>query len=167
MPASKRTAQTSNRGLSLLEVFLTLAFFSVVLAVIHEAVIVGLRVSYASDQREELRQQLATALDTLIRDAAVADNVDNADSSRFQFDTPATNNVNYQYSSGTLSRSNVIILRNLTAFDFDFFDSSGTQLAEPVPGASESTVRLVEATATATKGTETVSVAEAVYLRNM
>jgi len=143
------------------------SLFGLFMGAVYESMLIGLRVTSTTDDRAEIVQQAASVLERFVRDVNIADNVDAAQSARFQFDTPPTNNINYVYSSGTLSRSNTVILRNITAFDLNFFDSSGTQLAEPVPGASEDTIRLVQVSVTLTKDSETVSFAQSAYLRNM
>ena len=161
-------------GFTLLELLLAMGLLGVVAAVAYDAVIVGLRATSAAAQREELRQQLAAALDRMARDMAVASDVDEAQDGRFQFDTPAVNDVDYVYD-GTdqeLSRDDAAgaprdILRYVTAFDFNYFDSSGTQLSTPVSGSAEDTIRVVQIIATMNRGTETITVATAVYLRNL
>ena len=109
------------------------------------------------------------------RDASAASNVDLARTDGFQFDTPSVNDVDYEYdsSTGTLTRddassSPIIILRNLTAFDFDYVDCQGTLYTGTVSGSStEDSLRVVQVAATVTQSQETIAVARAVFLRNM
>ena len=160
------------RGLSLIELLIVISLLSIFIAAVYESVIIGLRVVNASSSREMLRQQLTAALDRLTRDISVANNVDAAQSGRFQFDTPDVNNVNYVYSSSSLSRddaasSQVTILNNISSFDFNYFDSTGAQLSEPVAGAAEDTIRVVQILITVTKNNETLTLASAAYLRSI
>ena len=125
----------------------------------------------------QLRQQLAGALDALTREASLANNVDNAEDQRFQFDADldgngtTENNVNYQVSGGDLQRvyngATVTLVRDLTSLDFDYVDTTDANLAVPVsPQPTRDTIRVVQITATATKDQETISLASAAYLRN-
>ena len=159
-------------GLSLIELLIVISLLSIFIAAVYESVIVGLRVVSAADSRETLRQQLAVALDRLTRDISVANDVDAAQNGRFQFDTPDVNTVDYVYSGSSLSRddaasSQVTILNNISSFDFNYFDSAGTQLSEPVSGPLEDTIRLVQILITVTKNNETLTLASAVYLRSI
>ena len=165
---------TRSRGFSLLELLIVVSLLGLFMGAVQEAVIVGLRATSAADKREEIRQQLAGALDHFTREAAMADNVDVATSTRFQFDTPALNNNNYVYDGTTQTLShddaaspNRVIVRNLTAFDFDYVDCVGTSYTGTVPGSAEDTLRVVQVTATVTKDNETISVAKSIFLRNL
>lgn len=143
------------------------------LGTMQESLMTGLRAVASADDREHIRQQLAGALERFARDASHASNVDAAQTDNFQFDTPSVNNVDYDYdsSAGTLTRdagSSQIILRNLTAFDFDYVDCQGTLYTGTVSGSStEDSLRVVQVVATVTRDQETISVAQAVFLRNM
>ena len=174
MSACGRTARARERGFSLLELFIVLSLLGLFMGVVQESVVVGLRATNSADKREEIRQQLAGALDHFTREAAMATNVDVATSVRFQFDTPDVNDNNYVYdgTAQTLSHDdaaspNRVIVRNLTAFDFDYVDCVGTAYTGTVPGAAEDTLRVVQVTATVTKDNETISVANTAFLRNM
>ena len=164
----------AQRGMSLIEVTVATVLVSMFFGGVYESVIVALRTVSASTNREAVRQPLAGALDRFLRDASTADNVDIAQTGRFQFDTPSVNNVNYTYDSAaaTLTRTDAassaqIILRNITSLDFNYFDTSGTQLSEPVSGALEDTIRIVQVIATVAQGNETVTLADAIFLRNL
>ena len=174
MSNCRRTVREADQGLGLLEFLLVLSLCALLIGAVYEAVLIGLRVVNAADDREHIRQQIASVLDRFTREAILSGDVDRAESGRFQFDTPDVNNVDYEYdsSASTLSRDDasnpqVIILRNVTVFDFDYFDGSGTQFSEPVPGSSEDDVRLVRVTATVTKDNETLTLTGAAFLRNM
>ena len=176
MSPCKRTARQvkDKRGFTLLEVLIVVVLFGLLMGTVQETVVVGLRQVSAADKREEIRQRLTSALDRLTREISMADNVNAAQSGRFQFDTPSVNNVDYVYdsSAGTLSRDDAssplaVIVRNVTSLDFNYFDASGAQLSEPVAGASEDTIRLVQVAATVTKDSEAITVASAAFLRNM
>jgi hypothetical protein len=151
-----------------------MGLLGLLIAPVYETVIVGLRAAGAAARREDVRQQLSVALQRITRDIAVADNVDVAQDGRFQFDTPGVNNVDYVYNGTTdrLSRDDAAtpqldLVRNLTDFDFNYFDGSGAQLTTPVAGSAEDTIRVVQVLATVTYGNETITVASAAYLRNI
>lgn len=168
----RRINQRAEAGFSLLELFIVLCLLGLFMGVVQEVVIVGLRAVHAADAREEIRQQLASALDRFTRDASIANNVDVAQTARFQFDTPSVNNVDYVYSSGTLTRndassSQITILRNLTAFDFDYVDCQGTVYTGTVASSAEDSLRVVQVVATVTKDQETIALTKSVFLRNM
>ena len=144
---------------------------------VYESVIVGLRVAHAADERENVRQQLAGALELLTREASIANNVDNAEDQRFQFDADldgngtTENNINYRVSSGDLQRTyngtTVTLVRDLTSLDFDFVDSSGSNLSTPVGSQpTRDTIRVLQITITGTDATESLSLTSAAYLRN-
>jgi len=145
------------------------------LGAMQESLITGLRAVSAADQREAIRQQLTSALERFARDAGAASNVDRAETDELQFDVPSVNNVEYIYDSGTdtltrddASSSVMTMLRNLTAFDFDYVDCQGTRYTGTVSGGStEDSLRMVEVIATVTQSQETITVAQTVFLRNM
>ena len=163
------------RGFSLIELFIVVSLLGLFMGAVQETLITGLRAVNAAHRREAIRQPLASALERFARDAGVASNVDAAETGRFQFDTPSVNNVEYDYDSGagTLTRddassSAIILLRNLTAFDFDYVDCQGTLYTGTVSGSStEDSLRVVQVVATVTQNQETLAVARAVFLRNM
>ena len=168
----KHTDRIANRrGFSLLELLLVVSLISIFVGAMQESVVVGLRAVNAADERELIRQQAASALDRIIREINLADDVDVAQSARFRFDIPSTNNINYVYSSGTLSRdtggSAQVVLNNITSWDFNYYDTTGAALSEPVAGASEDTIRVVQMTVTVTRDAETLTLTNAAYLRNM
>ena len=162
----------ASQGFSLLELFIVVSLLGIFIGAVYESVIVGLRSVNAADDREQLRSQVASSLERFLREAALASDVDGADDDEFQFDTPTLSNVQYLYSSGTLTRDaaselQTTILQGITSFDFEYFDTAGTQLSTPVTGSAEDTIRVVQVTVTVTRDTETVSVASAAFLRNL
>lgn len=169
--------ECTERALSLLELLITVSLLSIFVGSVYESVVVGLRTANAADKREDIRQQLAGALEALTREASLASNVDNAEDQRLQFDADldgngtTENNVNYQVSSGDLQRvysgTTVTLVRDLTSLDFNYADSTGADLTTPVGSQpTRDTIRVVQITATATKDNETISLASAAYLRN-
>lgn len=173
MSRSRRSARRTNGGFSLLELMLVTALLGIFFGAVYEVVIVGLRVVSATDDREELRQQLVSALERFAREASLADDVDDAASGQFRFDTPSMDDVEYTYDSGddTLSRderdsAERVVLRRLTSFDFSYLDDDGTQLSEPVASSAEDDIRVVQVSATVSQGGEAITVNDAVFLRN-
>ena len=175
MSPFRRCAPPTNAGFSLLELLIAISLMGLFLGTMQESLMTGLRAVASADDREQIRQQLAGALERFARDASHASNVDRAQTDEVQFDTPSVNNVDYDYdsSAGTLTRddansSSMTILRNLTAFDFDYVDCQGTLYTGTVSGSStEDSLRVVQVVATVTRDQETISVAQAVFLRNM
>ena len=172
-----RGAVRADRGMSLIELFMVVVLFSIFFGAVYESVIIGLRVANASEEREALRQEISNALDQLTREVSLASNLDNAEDQRVQFDADldgngtTENNVNYQVSSGAFERAyngaTVTLIKNVTALDFDYLDSSGANLATPISSqATRDTVRVVQVTVTATKDNETISMASAAFLHN-
>ena len=177
MSYSRPTAQASERGLSLLELLLVMALLAIFAGVIHESVIVGLRAANAADEREDVRLQVADALDRLTREGSLASNVTQANDQVFKFDADLDGNgttetgITYEVLNGdlvrTLGDTTVTLIRDLATLDFDYQDLNGANMATPVSSQSErDTIRLAQVVLTGTKDTETLSVAEAVYLRN-
>ena len=171
------TDPASERGLTLLELIVVVVLLSILIGAVYEVVIVGLRTVHASDEREEIRQELSNALDLLTREASLANNLDNAEDQRLQFDADldgngtTENNINYQVSSGDLQRVyngvTVTFVKDLTSLDFNYTGSGGANLTTPVATqALRDTIRVVQVTITATKDNETISLASAAYLRN-
>ena len=166
----------ARRGFTLLELLLVLVLFSLVAAPAYDTVIAGLRLAGSSDAREEIRLQLSRALDQLTREAATANNVDNAEDQRFQFDGDVDgdgsdeNNINYQVSSGDLQRvysgDTVTLVGDLTSLDFNYVDLNGASMSTPVAGGSRANIRVVQVTVTATQDNETISLTAAANLRN-
>ena len=171
------TDPASERGLTLLELIVVVVLLSIFIGAVYDVVIIGLRTAHASDEREEIRQELSNALDLLTREASLASNLDNAEDQRLQFDADldgngtTENNINYQVSSGDLQRVyngvTVTLVKDLSALDFNYTDSGGANMTTPVTTqALRDTIRVVQVTITATKDNETISLASAAYLRN-
>ncbi len=168
-------------GFSLLEVFIVVTLIGIFFSGVYETVIVGLRTVNAADEREDIRQQLANALELLTREASLANNVDNAEDQRFQFDADldgngtTENNINYQVSGNDLQRSyngvTVTLVRDLNTstspLDFDYFNASGTDLTTPVGNQPDrDTIRLAQLDVTVIRDAETITMATAVYLHD-
>lgn len=159
-------------GLTILEMLIVASLFGLFMTAMFDTVLTGLRVTHTAGDRERIRQELVAVLDRMTREIAAAENVDDADDNRFQFDTVDVSNVEYDYASGALTHddgdsSSRIVLRNITAFDFDYWDNTNTQLSTPVPGASEDTIRMVQVSITVTRNNETVTLAQAAFLRSI
>ncbi|MBI2885165.1 MAG: prepilin-type N-terminal cleavage/methylation domain-containing protein [Candidatus Omnitrophica bacterium] len=170
MSRSRRT-----QGFSLVELMVAMVVLGLLIAGAYDPVISSLRLAAAVNTREEIRQQLAHVLEWVIRDAGVADNMDVAETDHVQFDTPAVNNVEYEYDAAAdvLTRDDAdssqrTILRNVTAFDFDYVDCFGTTTTGTVSGSEEEdSIRVIQVTATVAKLTESVSMPAAVFTRNL
>ena len=150
---------------------------------VYETLIGGLRIVNAGSDRERLRQQLANTLDRLTREASAASNVDRAQDQRFQFDADLDgdgnneDNINYVVQNGGLDRvysgDTVTLVKNVSSLDFDYIDQNGTTNATCDSTSScgsnccRSEVRVVQITITGTVGSESMSVAGAVCLRDM
>ena len=166
----------SKRGFTIMELIITVSLLAIFMGAVYETVLIGLRAVNAADEREDVRSQLTTALDLLTREAGIASNVDVAEDQRLQFDADLDGNgttesdINYQVSGGDLQRvyngATVTLARDLTSLDFDYTDPTGSALTAPVTGATLDILRLVQVTATATKDNETLSLANAAFLRN-
>jgi type II secretory pathway pseudopilin PulG len=162
------------RGFSLVELFIVLSLGGVFFVAVGETVLTGLRAARAAYEREDLRMQAAAVLERFTREAALADDVDRARDDRFQFDTPDVNNVDYEYDSddGIVTRDDgdldeQTVLRYVTAWDLDYEDDTGAALSTPVADSDEDDIRVVRVSLTLSRGTETVTLAGAVYLRNL
>ncbi len=149
---------------------------TVFLAVVYDTAIVGLRVAHASDERENVRQQLAHALDLMTREISMASNVDAAQDQQLQLDADVNgdgtteNDILYQVQNSQLQRtyngSTVTLVRDLASLDFNYADLNGADLATPVTGCALDRLRVMQVTMAATKDAETLSVASAAFLRN-
>lgn len=163
---------------------------SLFLGGVYETVITALRTAHAADQREDVRQQLAGALDRLTREARMARHVDQGDDDRFQFDADfdgdgdssgSERNINYVVQSGTLTREasgvdEQTLIRNLASLDFNYLKAGSTTeyaTCDSTSSCSSAAVccradaRVVLVTATVTRGTETISATTAAQLGNM
>ena len=170
-----------SEGLSLLELLIVISLLGIFMAAVQESVVYGLRTVNAADEREEIRRQLASALDRLTREARMARNVDNATSTRFQFDadfdgsgssTGTERNINYEVQSGVLIREHsggsvVTIVPKLTSLTYDYRDLNDADMTPPVTGGSRADIRVVQVTMTAVYDQESITVADSVYLTNM
>ena len=173
----KPTARASEQGFSLLELFIAMSLIGLFLGAVQESVVVGLRATNAADEREDIRLQLANALDRLTREASLASNVTQANDQAFKFDADldgdgtTETSITYAVVNGDLVRTHggtaVTLIRDLATLDFDYQDLNGATMATPVtPQTERDMIRLAQVVLTGTKDTETLSVAEAVYLRN-
>ena len=157
-----------------MEVMIVVMLFAIFMGAVYETVIVGLKAANSADEREDIRTQMARAMDQMTREMVAAYNVDNAEDQRFQFDARDINgdgsnddNINYVVTSGDLLRGSLLLVKDLSSLDFDYLDSSGTAMTTPVAGGSRNNVRVVQITMTAVKDQETISLTGAAKLRNM
>ena len=164
-------------GLSLLELLIVISLSGLFMGAVQELLVTGLRVVDSADDRESIRQRLAYVVDRFTREMSLCTDVDVAQDGGFQFDADINgdgsdeNNINYQYTSGTLTRTysgtTVTLISGLTAFDLNYVDDTGAQLTTPVAGSQEDDIRVVHISATVASGNETFSLESASYLRNM
>lgn len=172
----------------------SVSLLAVFIGAMYETVLTGLRAVNAGDERERLRMELTNALDRLTREASMARNVDRGRDTRFQFDADydgdgsssgSERDVNYNYDAANqaLQRDNsggstITIASHVTSLDFDYLDSAGAPTYTSCDSTSgcgvagdgtccRSEVRVVLITMTGTNDQETVSVTDAVALRNM
>ncbi len=165
-----------NEGLTLIELMIALTLAGGFIAVVYETVLVGLRAAHSADDRSNASQQVVNALERLIRESSVASNVDQAQDQRFQFDADidgngtTESNINYVVQGGDLVRIQggvtVTLIRDLSTLDFNYVDLANAAMTTPVSAANRPNVRVVQITVTAVRGTETISLATAVFLRN-
>ena len=163
-------------GFTLLELMIVMVLLSVFASGVYEVVIVSLRAAYSADRREDVRLQLAKALDRLSREASAAYNVDNSLVQRFQFDARVVDgngdgdadnltNINWRVQSGDLERvqggTTMVLVPDLDSLTFTYLDSSGNATT------NANNVRVMQVTASVTKGSETVTMATSAYLRNL
>ena len=161
----------TRRGFSLIEVSIATLVLAAFFGAVYETVIAGLREVESIDEREDARRQLSRTFDRLVREAGLATNVDVAQTAQLQFDTPSVNNVNYTYTSATqtLTRSDAstsarTIASGLSAFDFDYLDCLGVSYTGTV--STPTRARVAQIVSTLTDGSETISLTDAVFLRN-
>lgn len=177
MSACRRIVPESDRGVSLLELLLVITLLGLFMGAVYETVIVGLRVVNAADERETIRMQLANAMDRLTREASLASSVSSASDQRFQFDADLDGDgatetgINYQLQGSSLNwsygGSTVTLVAGVTAIDFAYLDQNGVTMSAPVtPQSERDKIRVVQVSLTATKDTETISIAGAACLRN-
>ena len=182
------------RAFTILELVVVTSLLGLFFGAVYETLHVALRSVGAADRREQMRTQLVRVLDQFTREVRMARDVDEADDDDFQVDVDTDGNgsssgterdVNYVYDAANdiLTRahsggSTVTLLRNLTAFDFDYYESNSSTLNESCTFTSscggrccEDDVRVVIVTATVTSGSgqaaETITETASVFLGNM
>jgi prepilin-type N-terminal cleavage/methylation domain-containing protein len=162
-------------GMTLLEVLLVVILFGMFAGAVYEVAIVGLRVADAATDRDDVRLQVAKALDLLTREAAAAYNVDNSTSTRFQFDARVEDddddgdaenftNINWRVNNGDLERvqggTTWTVIPDLTSATFSYLDSAGASTT------TANNVRVMQITVTAARGGESITMASTARTRN-
>jgi len=172
LPASRRAVEPTSRGLTLLEVVLAAGLAALLAGSVYESVAVGRR-AVESAQEEDLREQLAAAMELLTRELILASDVETAEDQRVQFgadlnDDGEPERVSYEAIGPTLVRRSgtvsVTLLRGLNSFDLNYLDAAGRPMATPVTGASLDEIRVAEVNATVSQEAESWSVANGIYL---
>lgn len=150
------------------------------LTAVQETIFTGLRTVDSAHRREDIRLQLAKALDRLTREASYASAIDTLSSTRFQFDadidrdgalenvssgtSPDETDIEYRDLSGDFvrrdSKGDIPLVGDLTSVAFEYLDADGSSTS------TAADVRVVQITISATSGSETLTLAGAVYLRN-
>ncbi len=72
-----------------------------------------------------------------IRLIADPDSIFQANSDSLRFSDLDGNTIRYKLVSGELLRNSDLLLQDITAFSFDYFDGSGTLLTQPISDLSE------------------------------
>jgi type II secretory pathway pseudopilin PulG len=173
-------ARTTERGFSLLELFVVLSLSGLFIGAVQETLITALRTVDSARRREDIRLQLARALDRLTREASYASEIDTMSSTRFQFDAdidrdgtlenvssgadPDETDIEYRDLAGDFvrrdSKGDLPLVSDLTSVTYEYLDASGNATS------TAADVRIVQIAIGATSGSETISLAGAVYLRN-
>ena len=175
----KRTDPASERGgFTLIEMVLVILLCSGFLGTIYETVIVGLRAVHSADEREAIRQPLASAMDRFVREAAMAETVFQATAQVYQFRADinhdgafqASETITYQLVGSEFQRvtslGTVALVRNATALTFDYRDNNDADMTPPIAAGLLASIRVAQITLSATNHNETLSLASAVYTRN-
>ena len=172
-PIGRRT----DSGFTLLELMLVVSLLAIFFGSVYETVIVGLRTANAADDREDVRQQAANALDRFVREASLAKVVRQATSQVFEFDADLTGdgtaetNILYQLQNDAIVRTyggtttTLVRSANTPSLTFAYFKQDRATWVSGTDALS--TIRVAQVTLTATKDTETLSLINAAYLRSM
>lgn len=175
-PSRRPSPATKTRGLTLLELMIAMSLMGLLLAAVQEAFIHGLRIVEVDDERSEVHSELAWALERWSREVAQAKTFTTAEDSRLvvtvdlnQDSTDET--VEFVLSSGRLLRQEagrqVVLVRNVQSLAFAYLDLDGTPLSTPVASGSLDDIRVVRVSLTGDVEDETVSLASAVFVRNL
>ncbi len=172
----------SQRGFSLIELFIVITLMGIFIGAVYESVIIGLRAVNTANDRENIRLQLTKALDQFTREASATNTVDYAQNQRFQFDADLAgngnnqSNINYVVSGGILQRTygseTLNLVSNLASLNFGYVKADGTTATSCDYTSNCSSqccrgdVRVVQLTMTATKNNESFSMTGAVRLRD-
>lgn len=141
----------------------TLIFATVSVAVMGAFVFLGTsmtRMLYAQQLEENSRR----AFYLFNQDVGMATKVTTATDTTLALTTASATTVTYTYDSSaqtvtrTAGGTSTIILKNLTVFDFNYFNNSGTVITVPQsPSSSYKPIKAVQFSFTATLGTTTSS----------
>lgn len=178
MRLSRRTSlEISPRaGFSILELMLVMSLLGLFLGAVQETFLHGLRIVDVADERAEVHSELAWGLERLSRELAQAKTFTTADASQVVFTVDLNQDgtdetVEFVLSSGQVRRQEsgqqAVLVRNAQSLTFSYLDLDGNTLSTPVASGSLDDIRAIRVSLTGDLEEETISLATAIFVRNL
>ena len=165
---------TGIEGFSLIEIVLVLVLIGIMAGVLIPTLELGVKSYTASETRVDLASQARQAATRMIRElrnvqkeANNTPNITAADATSITFVDVLDNTITFSLSSGTVQRnSNPLVA--VSTLQFRYFSGNNTELTSlPLSAANRDNVRRIMVTLTLTETSQTVSVIEQVFLREL
>ena len=142
-------------GFTLIEIIMTVVVLSIVGMVLASAFLAGSQALIQGLDSDKTITPMAAGLSRLEKDSRevrTLKDVTTASSTQFRFLDLDFNDVNYQYSSGTLSRNSNALVTGITSFSFTYKDINETTIATPAVSPNPTDIRYVQVQVTVVSG---------------
>ncbi len=145
----------NTKGFTMIELIITIVVLGILGVAVAYALASGIGVFVNSLDGEKALAPMRMAMGRLqkdMREVRTLKDVATASGAQFRFRDLDYNDVNYQYSGGTLSRNSNALLTGLTSFSFAYTDSAETAIPSPAVSPNPTDIRLIDVQMTCAAG---------------
>lgn len=161
-------------GFSLIEILLVCVLIGVIAAVIIPPLQQGVQSYTVSETRTDLTSQARQATTRMIRELRNIQkegdntpNISSANATSITFVDVLDSTITFSLSGSTVQRNSNTLVEQVSSLQFRYFDGSNTELTPPLSAPDMDNVRRIMLTLTLAEGTQTVSVTEQTFLREL
>ena len=166
------------KGLTLTELIIVILLFSIIVAFLGQAFVVGLRSWDSGKNRAGLRQEGNFALEKMTRETCLAASITTAAADQITFeadldDDSSDETITFELSSNELIRTvgsiDTVLARNVQTFTLSYRDVNDSPMSLPSDVSNQAkrdTIRIVTIVLTLNDLDETTTLSTSVYCRN-
>jgi prepilin-type N-terminal cleavage/methylation domain-containing protein len=165
------------RGITLIELLMSMALFSVIIAVALSVFVVSLKIWDSNKSRADIRQDGSLAMEKMVRYLELADNITAATTSSITFSADINNDgtdetVTFAFDGvnkkldQTINGVIIALARRVQNFDILYYRSNTETSFTPLVQADRNNIRIVNLSLIMSERSDTVSFGSSAYCRN-